>query len=345
MMSDDAEYLPLFDWLRGVLAVVVMLSHDGLLWWADAANFAVQVFFALSGWLIGGILLRTSRAGLPRFFYNRSVRIWVPYYLAFVALVGAGLLRDEITTEWSQAVVYKLTFVYNLFGMTRIEEMADLYPLAGTGNHFWSVNAEEQFYLIAPLFIVVLAATVGRRIAFWAALALVAAFTIEYSAILFGVTAAVAAVKYPGWHRTLVAQVVLVMVALAATAGLIADTHYNATVPFLALPIVLLLARPGPQSAVGAVVGGMSYPLYLNHWMGVFIANELFQPFDLVDSPPRKVLASLISLTIALLHYRFIDRVLREHRSQWYTARRGTITTAAAYSIVGAGLVIGLSWN
>jgi peptidoglycan/LPS O-acetylase OafA/YrhL len=46
--------------------------------WDTAANLAVQIFFALSGWLIGGILLRTDVQDLPRFYFNRATRIWIP---------------------------------------------------------------------------------------------------------------------------------------------------------------------------------------------------------------------------------------------------------------------------
>src|SRR5690349_15809326 len=56
----------LFDWLRFLLASAVVLAHEGVFGWPQIGNLAVQVFFALSGWLIGGILLRTKPAELPR---------------------------------------------------------------------------------------------------------------------------------------------------------------------------------------------------------------------------------------------------------------------------------------
>ena len=73
------EYFPAFDWLRLILAMTVALAHDGLPMDHRAANFAVQVFFALSGWLIGGILFDSDRGKLPRFYFNRATRIWAPY--------------------------------------------------------------------------------------------------------------------------------------------------------------------------------------------------------------------------------------------------------------------------
>ena len=53
----NSVYYPAFDYLRILLATVVAAQHAGLVGWERAGSFSVQVFFALSGWLIGGILL------------------------------------------------------------------------------------------------------------------------------------------------------------------------------------------------------------------------------------------------------------------------------------------------
>jgi peptidoglycan/LPS O-acetylase OafA/YrhL len=169
-----APYYPWFDWLRAVLAITVMLGHDQVIRWQSSGDLAVKVFFALSGWLIGGMLLQTPHEGLPRFFFNRAVRIWAPYYLALILLVGASLLREPVVSKWFEFVFYKLTFVYNLFGTNQLAANVDSMPLRGTGNHFWSVNAEEQFYLLAPLLLVLLPPRLGRSPLLWSVLAVMA---------------------------------------------------------------------------------------------------------------------------------------------------------------------------
>ena len=136
-LSPDSYY-PWFDWLRFALANVVMLVHFGIVHgWPHAGDFAVQVFFALSRWLIGEILLEQSRGDLPRFFFNRAVRIWAPYYLALLFLIAASLLREPATSKWLEIVFYKATFVYNLFGTRQAAQHVKEMPLAGTGSHFW----------------------------------------------------------------------------------------------------------------------------------------------------------------------------------------------------------------
>jgi peptidoglycan/LPS O-acetylase OafA/YrhL len=72
------------------------------------------VFFALSGFLIGGILLNSDAKDVPRFYFNRSTRIWIPYAIAIALLLTVTLLKQgwPDTKMW-EFFTYKATFVYN----------------------------------------------------------------------------------------------------------------------------------------------------------------------------------------------------------------------------------------
>ena len=335
-------YYPWFDWLRGTLALLVMLAHDNLIHWSNAGNFAVQVFFALSGWLIGRVLIRTPRAGLPRFYFNRAVRIWVPYYIALALLIAVSLLRDHIGVKWLEFVLYKATFVYNLLGTPQLATHAAEMPLGGTGNHFWSVNTEEQFYLVAPLLLVLAAPAIGRSRVTWLLLALLAWATDSWSSIVFGVCAAVFA-SYDGtvFQRPL-ARVALAVFGVASAAGIATGLPYERLVPITAICIVLLLTVQGPRQRLGAVVGGMSYPLYLNHWIGTYAANALTGPFGWRDTFVSHLLSALIAIGLAVALYLKIERPLLARRSAWFTVALGRRAAITAYLMVGVGLALGL---
>ena len=63
------RYYPAFDYLRIVLATAVTVDHARLFpFLSHLGGFSVQIFFALSGWLIGGILVRNTSADLVRLF-------------------------------------------------------------------------------------------------------------------------------------------------------------------------------------------------------------------------------------------------------------------------------------
>lgn len=336
-----AVYYPWFDWLRAVLAITVMVGHDKLIPWQHAGGFAVEVFFALSGWLICGVLLKTERAALPRFYFNRAVRIWAPYYLALALLVGASLVREPVTPKWLEFVFYKMTFSYNWFGFNQLATSIDSMPLRGTGNHFATVNAEEQFYLLAPLMLVLLPTRVGRSTSAWVALAFIAWLGRQYASIAIGVAAAVIANNTPGAFSSARARWLLAATALVAAMALAVDYHFDLVAPILAICTVLLLTIEGPHQPLGTIAGGMSYPLYLNHWIGIFVANALLKPYGLRDSIASHVLSTTLNISIAVALYWFVDRRLLRRRSQWYTPQRGLWITCTAYSMVAAGLLVG----
>lgn len=335
-----ALYYPWFDWLRAACACAVMLHHDRVLRWEHAGDFAVQVFFALSGWLIGGMLLKLDRRDLPRFFFNRAVRIWAPYYLAAAMLLGLSVLREPMTAKWVEIVVYKLTFVYNLFGTPQLAQFREAMPQKGTLSHFWSVNAEEQFYLMAPLLLVLGARYFGRTTMAWAVLAALAWLTDTYAAIVFGVLAAVVVFHHGDVHRSVPGRAASGLVLLLSLIGFALGQHYAAIAPFAGLAIVLLLAVPAPQHRWGALFGGMSYPLYLNHWIGAFAFNFLLP--GMRDTPLRHTLSAVANIGIAMLLYWWIDRRLLSQRGRWYTPQRGRVVTASAYAMVATGICYGL---
>jgi peptidoglycan/LPS O-acetylase OafA/YrhL len=191
-----STYYPAFDWMRISLAFMVMLHHADLFPWGQLGHFRVQVFFALSGWLIGRILLKTPSEELPRFYFGRVVRIWIPYAVALSLLVAVSIAHDDITPKYLEFLLYKLTFVYNLFGTTQLAEHGAQMPLQGSGNHFWSICAEEQFYLCAPLLLILMPGRLGRSPWLWLAIAATGVF----SSMALGVAASLAHARWGALH-------------------------------------------------------------------------------------------------------------------------------------------------
>lgn len=151
--------VPELDGLRGIAIALVVWHHlvethlplgsaSWLGWLRVATNLSwsgVDLFFVLSGYFIGGILIdhRTSPQ-LPQTFYvRRAVRILPLYFvtLAFILLVAPRL--------FSASFVLFPGWVYSLFLTNFALTWAntwDWYPL----SVLWSIAVEEQFYLAAP---------------------------------------------------------------------------------------------------------------------------------------------------------------------------------------------------
>jgi len=146
------------DGLRGVAILLVCLFHFSFVLTSSAEPLArlmqrtlwlgwcgVDLFFALSGFLITGILVDTqdSPSYFRTFYLRRSLRIF-PLYFAFLALM-LGVLHHfvwrhkypGITTWWY--LVYLQNWKPN-------HTAGDLHV-----DHLWSLAVEEQFYFVWPL--------------------------------------------------------------------------------------------------------------------------------------------------------------------------------------------------
>jgi peptidoglycan/LPS O-acetylase OafA/YrhL len=327
----EARYYPYFDYLRAVAAFGVFVSHadQGRLFPDNLGNASVQVFFALSGFLIGGILLKSKRDDLPRFFFNRAVRIWIPYAIAILILALATAGKQGFgDPKIREFFFYMVTFDYNWFGPPQLAEFKHRMPLDGTANHFWSICVEEQFYLVAPFLILFL-----PRAFLFAGLATATALSPGYFAsISLGVLLAITGPK--GW-----------IVGACAIVGVIFAFigPYIAAAAFISTAIVGALARlPGRQTTFGKIAGGASYPFYLNHWIGLFgigAALKIGMPYWAAWSA-----GLTIAVAFSVAHYLLIDRTVAARRERWFSVKVGAGLCLAAFALVLTGLVGGVAY-
>lgn len=340
MVPESSHEYPYFDSLRLCLASFVYWAHGDVLTLFSPGNFAVQVFFALSGWLIGGILLNLDRSGLPRFFYNRVTRIWLPYLAAVLLLYGVAFLKDGLAPYYFHTLAFDLTLTHNWF-IHKIPDVIAAMPLHGTGAHFWSIAVEEQFYLIAPLLLVL--TPLRRSVLAWG---IVTGAAVAqggfYGSISAGVLAAMLRQRYGDWHLHRVAVAALLAVLVTASWAIWTGVlPYARSIPIVAVTIVLLTARPGRRTATGIFVGGISYPMYLHHWTGLFAANAVQAMVPAIERVPALVVGFGLALLVSSVAYMAIDQRVMRHRSAFYTPARGRAAMIAAYSLMVLGILLG----
>lgn len=327
-------YFPAFDYIRILAAVGVFAGHakTGIVF-GYGGNACVQIFFALSGFLIGGILLKAKPGDLPRFFFNRSVRIWIPYALAIALLALVTAIKQGIhDPKFFEFFAYMATFTYNWFGPQQLETARNHMPLEGTGNHFWSICVEEQFYLLAP-FIVALA---PRAVSVGALAGLTAINVVwphNFAAISIGVLLAMAAER----------RLTLTIICVAAFLLTVPFVGYEIWMPFLAgATIGFASLIRGAPSSIGLALGGASFSFYLNHWIGIFAANALMRYFSFW---PATAAGLFIALSFSLAHYFWIDRRLQANRGNWFSMRLGALLCGGGYTLLMVGLVLGILVN
>jgi peptidoglycan/LPS O-acetylase OafA/YrhL len=146
------------DHLRALAISYVFIYHYAVLfkhpaWLGPLANFGwsgVDLFFVLSGYLIGGQLLGRVAGGreisIKDFYVQRFLRIMPVYWvvLAFYFAIPAVIERGQLPSLWRF-----LTFTQN-FGLDN--------QVYGAFSHAWSLCIEEHFYLVLPCLIVIFSA-------------------------------------------------------------------------------------------------------------------------------------------------------------------------------------------
>jgi peptidoglycan/LPS O-acetylase OafA/YrhL len=162
-----ARYLPGLDGLRAVSVVAVMLYH------ADVRSvpggfLGVEVFFAISGYLITSLLLaehrRALRIDLLGFWGRRARRLLPALYVFLAAVITYTLLFvDDALARLRGDVVASLLYVTNWW---LIAEHRSYFEEAGRPpllRHLWSLAIEEQFYLLWPVVFALLIARLPKR--------------------------------------------------------------------------------------------------------------------------------------------------------------------------------------
>lgn len=145
--ADHPHRLPGLDLLRALAIVWVMLYHvtsygPRLPEVIEFGWMGVDLFFVLSGYLIGWQLLKPYTLGQEpawgQFFTRRALRV-LPAYLVVVALYAAFPAVRE--SPQMQPLWQFLTFTQNIFPD---------YFRARALSHAWSLCIEEHFYLLLP---------------------------------------------------------------------------------------------------------------------------------------------------------------------------------------------------
>ncbi|MGZ4594288.1 MAG: acyltransferase family protein, partial [Actinomycetes bacterium] len=242
-------YRPDVDGLRALAVVLVVAFHAGV-GWVPGGFVGVDVFFVISGFLITGLLVdeldRTGTVSLTG-FYARRIRRLLPLsalVLVTTAVACAVILPPLAHQAVADDIRSAALWVSNWrFAAESTQYMADTQqsPIL----HYWTLSLEEQFYVVWPLIILLVARTATR----WGALArrrLVAALGAVFVVSLLGsmvLTQSAGPWAYFGLHTR--------AWELAAGAALALGAHRLRHVP---LPVAGLVGWGGVGLIVYAAV-------------------------------------------------------------------------------------------
>lgn len=344
------RHVPALDGVRGVAIIAVIIFHF-VFDVAPGGAFGVDIFFVLSAFLITGLLLREYEAAgavdMVSFYVRRAARL-LPALLVFLIVVAplcAALLGTLPGVPLSSLAV--VLYVSD-FGA------AEFFPLTRPYQHTWSLAVEEQFYFVWPALLLWVLRRRIRLIPFGIWAFILGSAIAVLTPPLFGATQAY---FLPTSHLHSLAAGVLAAFLLArgvprrvralgsaplAWAGVVAIAsmcvlHRETWPPLLQvlvpIPALLLVAALvlHAASAERSVLnrglsarwlgwfGTRSYGLYLFHVALMFV----FRPSHLpIPKPWNIVCAIAVSMIIAELSFRFVERPVLRRGREWSRRRK-----------------------
>ena len=342
---DVRKYQPEIDGIRAIAVLSVVFYHLEYKF-IPGGFVGVDVFFVISGYLITRLLLKDAQSGNFSFkrFYLRRIRRLGPALLATLALtflVSAVYLTPGHFQRFSGAMVASVFSVSNFyfwFESGYFDASAELKPLL----HTWSLSVEEQFYLVWPALIAVLALRprwmLPLVVLLLSVLSLLAArwftafepsasfFLMPFRVYEFGIGAGLALwqllwlpehqARVNKWLQEALCALGMALIAYSALAYSKATPFpdVNALVPCVGAALLIAFGQARYlgwllRNPLSVWFGKISYSLYLVHWPIVVLYKHI--TFEDVVVGKTRIALMVLTLICAVLLYELVEKRFR----------------------------------
>lgn len=353
--------------IQGLRAVAVMAVIAHHLFEYAPGFVGVDIFFVVSGYLIGGLLLRelteTGKVDLGQFFSARMKRL-LPNALLVLSATMAMTLAIIPASEWSMITsnVTAAALYYSNFAFAD-QSIGYFHPHLKDNPvvHFWSLSIEEQFYVgLATLFAIT--AVLGKASRHWALAVVYGITAISFSlAVLadpdrsqsnfflsqfrfweFGI--GIIAVAHEKRLRELSRPVLLTLSSLSTALWLsifvLPLQTYPWPGPATLLPTVstavllatLTVGHPAQlilSHKFARWVGDRSYSLYLWHWPIMVFIGYLFGA-----DPIHGLLALGLTFLLAEIAWRLVETPFRKKIPLGWKATMAGLAACVCVAVV-----------
>ena len=364
--------------LRALAVGIVVVYH---LWPSRLPGgfVGVDVFFAISGFLITAHLLReavsTGRVSLPQFWARRARRLLPASLLVLVASAIATLVWVP-AAQWVQffrEIAASALYVQNWELATNAVDYLAADNDPSPVQHYWSLSAEEQFYIVWPILILIALwfaskrSATAKRIAIGVVLGVVVVASLALSIWMtetnpaqayfvtptraweFGLGGLLAIVaggisRAPHALRAAISWLGLAAIVVAALlySGETPFPGYQALLPVLGTLAVIWAGSPDRRwspaylASVRPIqwLGDVSYSVYLWHWPLIVIVPFML---DRDLSGPLRVAILAVTLVLAWASKRYVEDPFRTGRFLSARKPRWTFVATAAAMVVVVG--------
>ena len=329
------------DGLRAIAVLAVVLFHTGIPGFSGGF-VGVDIFFVISGYLITSIIINELKAGTfsLRSFYERRIRRIFPAFfsvVAFVFVIGAYLFDQRAFADLGRSIVASTLFSSNILFWRESGYFASP-SLQKPLLHTWSLAVEEQFYILFPLLLLLVARFGKARYLFWISTAALFSFAASLYGVVHHPSPTFYLVPTRAWELMIgsllslgifpapakkwqqftggVVGLILVSVAVFFYTEATPFPGVTALVPVVGAAFVIWSGFGDNTHPVGRLLGTkslvftgrISYSLYLWHWPLVSFWKYLtFGLWSVVDS----VVIIFVSVVCAVLSWKYIEQPFR----------------------------------
>ncbi|MEP4962754.1 MAG: acyltransferase family protein [Roseobacter sp.] len=373
MTHQGSKYRQDIQGLRAVAvgAIVIFHAFPAAL---PGGFVGVDIFFVISGFLITGIIYRDIERGsfsLAEFYRKRVRRIFPALFVMLAITLGVGylLLSPEAYGELGRNTLSSVFFLSNVdFWQTSgyFDRAAEFRPLL----HTWSLAVEEQFYIVFPIFVLVvmrlarnmlvgllvLVFVISLALSEWALseirIGIGAYFLTPFRVyeLLLGSIAAIAPTlgifNRPAVRNVSVAMgLIMILVAVALFSPQVRFPGVNALLPTVGAALILYAGRAGDSLPARLLtpapllfIGAISYSLYLWHWPVYAYLRILSQPGH--PEPFTIIIATALVIVLAAFSYRFVEQPIANRD----TAKTPFLTLGGV-GMCASALIAGIIWQ
>lgn len=342
--SADATRNLGLDVVRSAAILMVMACHYGntFLFWSGVQDpqrfgaapgfFGVELFFVLSGFLIGRILLniaatRPTRQALLVFLTRRWLRT-LPLYIVWVCLLWAFLPFMHVSASY---VLRYLTLTQNFSWLMPDD---NFFPVS------WSLTVEEWFYLSFGSLMILCAAWLKRRAAIWIPIAVFLAVPtivrclipetnplaedmrrvmfLRLDAIAYGAAIAAVSLHHPKWLRYPLPLLILgLSIVVIAWENVLPLSHrfasafmFNLSSIGLALCLPAAIQwRQAPRwfESVARTISAQSYGLYIMHLTFIDLVFWARGQWSWLTVPVAMVVSLAAPVVLSWLSFHFFE--------------------------------------
>lgn len=352
--------------LRAWAVVAVVLFHFDLMG-LNGGFAGVDIFFVISGYLMTQITvsgLSENTFSIARFYAARGRRI-LPGLLTLLAtltILGWYWLPTVDYTNLGNEVASATGFVSNIF----FWQSSGYFDSASSEKwllHTWSLSVEAQFYVIYPLFLVLVWAMIPRLYAITVVVALIA--IISFGLNIFLVDRAPSATFYllptrawelalgglayllPNWFKISkngqrgleVIGWVLVFSSLLLVDETLQWPGYLALMPVIGTVAIIIAHNERSTvtcTPIAQWLGNHSYAIYLWHWPVVVFLNFI----DMADSLSANLNGLIFSITIAAITTKYIELPARRFLAKFKGPREFLLVGGLSASVVCVYILI-----